>query len=226
MATRDDILQYGMSTTDFLAGAAIFLVQATSNWSTTGFSATAFPTKIDDMIDLTGSTIGRANSTNGWRNIGYTDGIQPNRSRDTVDLEADQAAPVRTLHDKWTAEIDVTALETDFDNLQDGWVGDPTITSPGTTVTGGAVTQYRMSFGSPSAINYRRVAIIHPDVEGRLWAYVFATSTLYITSGAKFSRTGRVEWQMKAKCYPDTRIAAVHDRVLGVYYTNTGFLTG
>jgi hypothetical protein len=223
MATRDQILQAEINTQNFLAGSAIFLIQASANWNTSGYSATAFPTKLDDIINLSGSNIGTAKTANGWRNIGHTGDIKVDRSRTTQDLGSAQLNPARTLHDAWQTQVTVTSLETSPANLADFMQAD----SAGVqSVSGGAVAQSSLDFGAPSSIPYRRVAVLHPDLEGRLWGYVFAMGLLVLTGGPTFNRTQQHEWALRVDCYPDTRIANVDARVERLYHTGTGLSTG
>lgn len=222
MPTRDQILQAGVNAQYFDAGAAVFFVQAAANWNTTGFSATAFPTKIDDIVNLTGAAIGTAVTANGWRNVGYTGGIQVSRNRTTVDLDADQASPVLTLHDKWEAQVVTTILENSPENRADFMY---TSSDGVQTVNGGAAVQYRQDFGSPGTITYRRVAVLHPTPAGALVATVFTKATVAMTQGQKYERTGRSEMQITANCFPDDRISDVQRRVGTILYTADGFLT-
>lgn len=223
MATRDDVLQYGVNNADLLVGAGIILIQSSTNWDITGFSATAFPAKLGDIIDLSGTTIGRAKSENGWRNMGHTDGLKPmDRARETQTLGSDQVPEVRTTSIKWTHKVTGTLLETNATNLNDLFTAHP---SGVQTVSGDVPTEYRLSLGAPAGIKYHRIAVLHPDVEGRLWGYVYAMSEIHGTGGPTFNPSDKHGWPFEALCYPDSRIADVNDRVLRVYYTDKNFFT-
>lgn len=222
MPTASDILQAGVNAQYFDTGAAAFFVQATANWSFTGFSATAFPTKIDDIVVLTGATPGAANTANGWRNIGHTGPTTISRNRTTTDLGSEQVDPVLTVHDRWEAQVETIALEASPQNIADFIQTDP---AGAQSVVGGAVAQTRYDFGSPVSINYRRVAVLHPRSDGTLEAWVFAKTTVYMSQGGRYERTGRVERQVQAKAYPDDRVADVNRRVGAYFYTTTAYLT-
>jgi len=218
--TRDQILQTDTNTSQFDAGAAILLVQDPNNYSITGYGGTAFPGSIDDIINLSGGSQGTANSTNGWRNVGFTGPLTWNRSPKETDLGAEQAFPVLTVVDQWEHQITGILVETSEANLSSVMIGDPA----GWQAGSGSGTQKYLGLGSPSAVTYQRVAIVHPTPAGALYAVVFAKVRIKLGQPVKYERTARVEYNMSAMAYPDSRIASVHHRVARIYHTADAFL--
>lgn len=223
MASQDQILQAEVNTAWLLNGSAVFLLQASANYLTSGYAAAAFPTKIDDIVNLSGAAIGTAKTANGWRNIGHTGDITLTPNRTTADINSNQVRPARVVHDLWEYGITVAAMETSdlnmIDFLQSG-------DAAAVSVSGGAVAQFSIDFGVPTVIPVRRCAVLFPDPEGRLWAWVFSKAVITVTSGPTFApgATPHV-WAINARPTPDTRIADVNDRMGRIYYTTVGFLT-
>lgn len=213
MATQTDFLLAGVDADQFLVGPAVILLQSTTNYDTSGDSATGMPRYIDDVVNVTSAA---AMTANGWDYLGYTENIAQGRNRTTVLHDSDQEAQVKNVHDTWENTLTVTALETTLAKIADFWQGksgDPT------AVAGAPTAQEQLRIGNPTDIDYRRVAILQVDDSNYLWLYVWRKCHLRPTGGPTYTRTGRVEWPLEFQCFSDTRVSDVDDRVVRAFKT-------
>ncbi len=214
MATQGQVLQAGVDADAFLVGPAVILLQSAANYDITAVGATAMPRWIDDIINVSS---GVAMTANGWEYLGYTENINPSRNRTVVQHDSDQEARVETVHDTWENTLTVTGLETSLAKWRDYWGGK---TSDPSAVAGAPTAQRKVSFGNPSSIINRRVAIIHIDKRGLAWAIVYRKADLRPTGGPTFARTGRVEFPLEITAKPDTRVTDTEDRIMRIFRTN------
>jgi len=215
MATATDFNLNGVDADQFLVGPAVILLQAVSNYTTSGDEATGMPRYIDDVVDVSN---GNPMSADGWSYLGYTENVAMSRNRTTVQHDSDQEARVKTVHDTWENTLTVTALQTTLENIQawlQGKSGDPT------NIVGAPTAQEYVRLGNPTDIDYQRVAILQVDDSDYLWLYVFRKGNLRPTGGPTWTRTGRVEWPLQIDFFSDTRVTDVDDRVLRAFKTTS-----
>lgn len=225
MATAADFLQTQLDSTAVLVTAARILVQSPTNWSNTGYAANAFPREMNDVVLMTGANVGQAVSANGWRHLGLTRGITPNRSRSTTEIQSDQIRPLFVVHDTWNTGFEATLLEMGPTALKEFWQGNPNDPTAVSTPPSG-VAQTRIGYGSPTTLQYQRVAILWPSRDYRLYMFVYAACTVSLSQAANFNPTDASEWRITGTAYPDTRIATANDQTGLLYYTAANWLTG
>lgn len=200
---------------EVLGGPGVLFFQSEAQFTVDAVDGTGFPYGIEDVISVSGATIGQAVAANGWRNAGYTmDGININRTRTTVDWDADQQATLDIVHDAWTMELTTTLLQTSEINFAEVWQG----VGP-TTATGAAPAQTQITFGKPTTLNHRRVATIHPDKNGRLWCFAFRDCLIVANGALAYTRTGMIGLPITIRPIGDDDIADVNDRMFRCYRT-------
>lgn len=200
---------------EMLGGPGVLYFQSESNFTVDAADGTGYPQSIEDVIYVTGATVGQARADNGWRNVGYTmEGININRSRTTVDWDADQQAQVDVIHDAWTHELTTTLLQTSGQNYTDVWQG-----SDAASVVGASPAQWQITFGKPTTLNHRRVATIHPDKNGRLWCWSYRDCAIIASGALAMTRTGQLGLPIIIRPLGDDDITDVNDRVFRLYWT-------
>jgi len=205
----------GVDSDEVLGGPGVLFFQSEAQFSVDAVDGTGFPYGIEDIISVSGATIGQAVAANGWRNVGYTmDGINVNRTRSTVDWDADQQAQLDIVHDAWTMELTTTLLQTSQTNLAEVWQG----VGP-TAVVGAAPAQTQITFGKPTTLNHRRVAVIHPDKNGRLWCFAFRDCLIVANGALAYTRTGMIGLPITIRPIGDDDITDVNDRLYRSYRT-------
>lgn len=201
---------------EMLGGPGVLFLQSEANFSVTAADGTGFPYGIEDIIYVSGANVGQAMADNGWRFMGYTgEGINLNRTRSTVDWDADQEAQVDIIHDAWTHELTTTLLQTSGQNYADVWQG----TGP-TVATGATPSQTMVTFGKPTTLNHRRLAVIHPDKNGRLWAWAYRDCIIIASGALAMTRTGQLGLPITVRSFSDSDITDVNDRMFRIYYTD------
>jgi len=207
----------GVDRDAMLGGPAVLFFQSACNFTVDATDGTGFPYGIEDVITVTGASAGQAVTANGWRNVGYTmDGININRTRTTVDWDSDQQAQVDIIHDAWTHELTTTLLQATLTNIDEVWQG------AGTEVAVGASpAQTMVTFGKPTTLIHIRVAIIHPDKNGRLWMFAYRDCVVIATGALAYTRTGQLGLPITIRPLSDDDISDVNDRVVRLYYTNS-----
>jgi len=205
---------------EVLGGPAVLYFQSNCNFTVDATDGTGYPYGIEDVVCLAsgtpaGYTQGQARADNGWYTAGYTmDGINPNRTRTTVDWDADQQAQIDIVHDAWTHELTTTLLQTTLTNFAIVWQG----VGP-STATGAAPAQQQVTFGKPTTLDHRRVAILHPDKNGRVWLMAFRDCIIVATGALAYTRTGQLGLPITIRPLSDDDISDVNDRVLRMYRT-------
>lgn len=205
----------GVDRDEMLGGPGVLFLQSESNFSVTALDGTGFPYGIEDVINVSGANVGEAMSANGWRCIGYTnEGININRTRTTVDWDSDQQAQVDIIHDAWQHELATTLLQTSGQNYAEVWQG----IGP-TAAVGSSPSQMMVTFGKPTTLEHRRVAVIHPDKNGRLWCWAYRDCTIIAAGALAMTRTGQMGLPITIRPLSDDDISDVNDRVFRIYYT-------
>ncbi len=210
----------GVDRDEVLGGPAVLYFQSNCNFTVEAVDGTGFPYSIEDVVCLAdgtpaGYSLGQARADHGWYTAGYTmDGINPNRTRTTVDWDSDQQAQLDIVHDAWTHELTTTLLQTSLLNFAIVWQGQ----GPG-TVTGASPAQQMVTFGKPTSLDHRRVAVLHPDKNGRVWLFAFRDCIIVATGPLAYTRTGQIGLPITIRPLSDDSISDVNDRVLRIYRT-------
>lgn len=205
---------------EVLGGPAVLYFQSNCNFSVDATDGTGFPYGIEDVTCLAdgtpaGYTMGQARADNGWYCAGYTrDGINPNRTRTTVDWDADQQAQLEIVHDAWTHDLATTLLQTSLFNFAVVWQGQ----GPG-VAPGAAPAQQMVTFGKPTTLEHRRVAVLHPDKNGWVWLLAYRDCIIVASGALAYTRNGQLGLPIVIRPLSDDNIADVNDRVLRIYRT-------
>jgi len=206
---------------EVLGGPAVLYFQSNCNFTVDALDGTGYPQGIEDVVCLAdgvpaGYQQGQARADNGWYTAGYTmEGINPNRTRTTADWDSDQQAQIDIVHDTWTHELTTTLLQTSLLNFAIVWQG------VGPTVAVGATpAQQKVTFGKPTTLEHRRVAILHPDKNGRCWLMAFRDVIIVASGALAYTRTGQLGLPITIRPLSDDDISDVNDRVLRIYRTN------
>ena len=190
-----------------IGGAARFLWQETL---AEHGSAVSFPTKIDDIIDVVSY---KARQTNGWRDFGQTsDGITITRNLTLTTWDTDQVPEVYEAVDRWTHLLASNIAEVTLENFQAAWEAGTIV-----PVVGGLPGERRLSFGIPSTLTERRLAVVFKDHHGYFWAWIFRRAALNTVGDTVYNRGVMQLMPATFKLYPDPDIDDENDQICRVH---------
>jgi hypothetical protein len=203
-----DFHRTNVTDTSFIRGAARLLIAPATQ---------AFPTKIDDVIDL-GDPVGPPivpatyDSQTGWVDLGATKtGIQItiNNAEETFDIDQ-SLADIASQPTSWECSVGTQLAEFTPEKMQIAWEGSQ-ITTDATPTTG---SEKEIGFGQPTSYTQRLLAVLFQRPDGKIRGYFFRkVQRMPQESSITHSKTGeQISIPVRFKALPDITVDDIYKR--------------
>lgn len=175
--------------------------------------ATAFPTKISDIIELSASPMTGAqyDAKTGWVDLGATKtGIQitVNNAEETFDVDQ-ILGDIASAPTSWEVSVGTQLAEFTLERMQVAWEGS-SITTDATPTP----DEKELGVGEPTSYTQRRLAVLYQRPSGLIRAFIFRkVQRMPQESSVTFQKTGeQISVPVRFRALADTSVTDVYKR--------------